>query len=231
MDLEIQDVSGILNVPISTLEQWLEEGKIPAYKVEEKFCFGLDEIENWVMTGKFDSLLSRQSQGGHPKQRIGNLQFSLYRSIHRGDVIDDVISIEKEGLIREVTMRIAQKVGLDAEGLCNLLLDREALMPTAINNAIAVPHTRDFLLEGHFDLVTMVFPRKPLEYGSLDGKPVGVLFFLFACEDKRHLHLLSKISHFASSEENRRFLLSKPNKKAVLEYVKKWEAFAEIRVL
>jgi len=42
-------------------------------------------------------------------------------------------------------------------------------------------------------LIFVVFPKDPIEYGALDGQAVHTLFFLFACSDKAHLHLLSKI--------------------------------------
>jgi len=105
-----------------------------------------------------------------------------------------------------------------------LLLDRENLMPTALNNCIAVPHTRDSLLPGHQDVVVVVFLDEPLEYGALDGQPVHTLFFLFACEDKRHLHLLAKIAHLSSQPQVREFFLKRPSKKQLLEFIKEWES-------
>lgn len=93
-------------------------------------------------------------------------------------------------------------------------------MPTALNNGIAVPHARDFLTKGPFDSVVIVFPEKAIEYGALDGKPVHTLFFLFACSDKRHLHLLAKIAHLCSDEQALQFLRTRPDKKKILEFIK-----------
>ena len=50
-----------------------------------------------------------------------------------------------------------------------------------------------------------------------------MLFFLFACEDKRHLHLLSKVAHLTRDDSAVEFFRNKPDKKSTLEYVKKWE--------
>jgi nitrogen PTS system EIIA component len=49
-------------------------------------------------------------------------------------------------------------------------------------------------------------------------------FFLFACTDKRHLHLLAKIAHLCSNQEALHFLRTQPDKKKVLEYIRHWEA-------
>ena len=97
-------------------------------------------------------------------------------------------------------------------------------MPTALSNGVGVPHTRDFLLQESYDVIAVVFPRKPIEYGALDGKPVNTLFFLFACDDKRHLHLLAKLAHLSSKAENLSFMKKHPSKPELLDYIKNWEA-------
>ena len=97
-------------------------------------------------------------------------------------------------------------------------------MSTALSHGVAVPHTREFLLTGLFDAVAVVFPKEPLEWGALDGEKVHTLFFVFACDDKRHLNLLAKIAHFSSSEENLHFLRSRPNKALLLEEIKSFES-------
>ena len=119
--------------------------------------------------------------------------------------------------------RFAADLNLDADVLSELLLDREHLQSTGLGNGIALPHTRDYLLNTHQDLVVVAFPTKPIMYGSLDGKPVHTLFFLFACDDKRHLHLLAKIAHLSNIPETIDLLQSKPRKEVLLEYVKNWE--------
>ena len=49
------------------------------------------------------------------------------------------------------------------------------------------------------------------------------LCFLFASDDKKHLHLLAKVAHLSSQEEARAFLKTKPNKEELLEFVREWE--------
>src|SRR5207244_3368095 len=100
----------------------------------------------------------------------------------------------KEDVIRHATKAIADKMALDAEVLTDLLLDRERHQPTSLGHGIGIPHTRDFLLNNSQDVVSVVFPEHPLDYGAPDGQPVHTLFFLFASDDKKHLHLLAKIA-------------------------------------
>lgn len=235
MDLKLKDVAELLNVSETTIRRWLSEGKIPAYKLNAQYRFSRIEIENWMMSCKLDKAggvpfaqdqiyppPSKEQEP--PSQRGGMQQFSLYRAIHQGGVFSQIDGETKEELIRNTTAQIADKLGLDAAMLAELLLDREKMMPTALNNGIAVPHTRDFVLRGPFDVIAVVYPQKPIEYGALDNKPVHTLFFLFSSDDKRHLHLLAKLAHLGSSEASLDMLRSKPGKKKLLEYIREWEA-------
>ncbi len=239
MDLKIKDVAELLNVSETTVRRWLSDGRIPGYRLNHQYRFSRSEIENWMIRCK----LKPSDEGFSPfgeKQiyppieeshelepiavRGGMQQFGLYRAVHQGEVFNQVQGQSKEELIRSTTKSISAKLGVDAEVLSELLLDREKLMPTALNNGIAVPHARDFLTKGPFDSVVVVFPEKAIEYGALDGKPVHTLFFLFACSDKRHLHLLAKIAHFCSDEQALQFLRTQPDKEKILKFIKYWEA-------
>ncbi len=239
MDLKIKDVSELLNVSETTIRRWLSDGKIPGYRLNHQYRFSRSEIENWMISCKLKPTeegfspfgekqiyppVDEQASHEHPAVRGGMQQFGLYRAIHQGEVFNHTAGTTKEELIRTTTKAISGKLGVDAEVLSELLLDREKLMPTALNNGIAVPHTRDFLSKGPFDVVVVVFPEEPIEYGALDGNPVHALFFLFACTDKRHLHLLAKIAHLCSNEEALQFLRTQPDKKKVLEFIRQWEA-------
>jgi PTS system nitrogen regulatory IIA component len=230
MDLKIKDVADLLNVSETTIRRWLADGKIPAYRINHQFRFNRTEIEDWVLGQKLgpstpQSCAIPSTESLEPnKARGGSKQFSLYRAVHKGGVLHDIKGKTKEEVIRNTMKQIASGLHLDQEVISEMLLDRERLQPTALNNGIAIPHTRDFLLNSHFDMVTIVFPKEPIEYGALDGKPVHTLFFLFACDDKRHLHLLAKMAHLSSQPDTMLLLQSKPSKEKLLEYIKEWES-------
>ncbi len=230
MDLKLKDVADLLNVSEVTIRRWLADGKIPAYRINHQYRFSRTEIENWVISHKLPpvdhpkaSPEPKASEEEKPSSK-GIKQFSLFRAIHKGGVLNKVPGETKEEVIRFAADAIAKELGLDPEVLSELLIDRENMQPTALNNGIGIPHARDFLLNTPQDLVLVVFPEKPIFYGSLDGKPVHTLFFLFACDDKRHLHLLAKIAHFCSHDDTHNFLRMHPQKNSLLDYVKSWES-------
>ena len=94
------------------------------------------------------------------------------------------------------------------------------MMSTALGRGIAVPHTREFLIEGPHSLVSTVFLEKPIDWGGLDGKPVSTLFFLMATSDKQHLQLLAQIAHLASSPKMLTLLERQPQKAELLASIK-----------
>ncbi|MBI3508112.1 MAG: PTS sugar transporter subunit IIA [Chlamydiia bacterium] len=219
MDLKLKDVAELLNVSEATVRRWISDGKIPYYRLNQQLRFNRSEIESWLLSskqeGEFAAFNDETSFGSH--------QFGLFRAIYRGGVYRDILGHTKEEVIRNSMSLIAEHLHLDAEVITELLLDREQLMPTSLANGVGVPHTRDFLLQESYDVVSVVFPKDPIEYGALDGQPVDMLFFLFACDDKRHLHLLAKLAHLGSKPENLAFLRHRPEKEDLLDYIKKWE--------
>ena len=86
------------------------------------------------------------------------------------------------------------------------LLEREALGSTGLGSGVAVPHAR---IEG-IDRVTAVFVRldTPVAYGSVDDRPVDLIFALFAppSDGAEHLRALAAVSRALRSAEMREHL-------------------------
>lgn len=228
MDLKIKDVAELLKVSEKTIRRWLQHGKIPAYRLNHQYRFSRMEIQDWVMAQKLKSQVDPHSQHGAPQplasEETGHHVFSLLRAMTRGGVHQKILGTTKEEVIHATMLRLEERLDLDGEVVANLLLEREALMPTALNNGLAVPHTRDFLLQGEEDAIAVVFPEHPVPYGALDHQPVHCLFFLFAHSDKQHLRLLARLAHFVSRPEVLQKLAGVPSAKELLELVRAWEA-------
>ena len=240
MDLKIKDVAELLSVSETTIRRWLNENKIPAYKLNHQYRFSTVEIENWVLSCKMGKIndeanpfmenkdkkinIKSEKASSIIGRKIGTQAFSLFRAVHKGGVINNIMGKTKEDVIKSSVKIIANSLSLDANVLTDLLLDREKLMPTALNHGIAAPHTRDFLIPKSHDIVSVVYLDKPIEFGALDGQKVHTLFFLFACDDKRHLHLLAKIAHLTRNKESLDFISQHPGKAHLLNYIKTWES-------
>lgn len=234
MDFKIKDVAELLNVSQTTVRRWLNAGEIPAYKIQGQYRFSRIEIENWVLSHKlgkeagsspFASNQNTLPSKKQPSSNKGSQKFSLFRALHKGDVFHEVPGHSKEEVIRKSTKLLSAQHNVDPDLIADLLIDRENLQPTALNNGLAIPHTREFTLNEHHDVLAVVFPKQEVAYGALDTKPVHTLFFLFAGSDKRHLHLLAKIAHLSGENSAFKTLLAKrPDKETLLKFVKEWES-------
>ena len=228
MDLKIKDVAELLNVSEITIRRWVSGGQIPAYRLNHQYRFSRFEIENWMMGCKLkrekDYSASEEEAVEVSQVKAGTQQFSLFRALHKGGVLTAVPGRSKEEIIRSSAKAISVTLGFDADLLAELLLDRENLTSTALNHGIAVPHPREVILKGPSDVIVVVFPEEPLDFGAMDGLPVHTLFFLFSTQDKRHLHLLAKIAHFSSCPEALELLRSRPTSDQLLTFIKSWES-------
>src|ERR1700722_1002161 len=232
MDLKIKDVAELLHISETTVRRWLVDGKIPAYRLNRQYRFSRSEIEDWLLQQKLDAAFGdekKQNKGPNTKEELpvkpgNNMQFSLYRAIYRGEVLNNICGSSKDEIIRLTMEHMATRFDLDAAVLTDLFLDRERMMPTTLGHGIGVPHTRDFLLNTHYDVIEVVYPEQAIDYGALDGEPVHTLFFLFACEDRHHLNLLAKLAHLNANEKTRAFFRTRPSKERLLDFIKHWES-------
>lgn len=216
MDLAAADVAKILKVSQKRVLDWAQSGKLPSYRMGSELRFDRAAVEELVFNE--GSLGAKDTEA-----QADSRPFSLYRAINNGGVYHTIKGNTKEEIIATLTRLVAERLDTDADTLLNLLLEREALMPTALGNGIAVPHTRDFLLQNHKDAVAVVFCNPPLDYGALDGRKVHTLFFLFACDDKQHLNLLAKIAHLASNAQMTELLAARPQPTELFKALKDWE--------
>ena len=118
-------------------------------------------------------------------------------------------SESKEGALAELTELLYKSGALtDKDGFLTDVLDREAISTTGIGNGIAIPHGKSAnVLE-----TTAAIGRsaKPLEWESLDDKPVNFIVLLAVNENDRtgvHVKLLSQMARKLASEETCRRLL------------------------
>lgn len=234
MDLTMDEVADLLDVPKEQVESWLSEGSIPSYQLnQQEPLFSRSEIEAWIMRRRREgeSFGEIRQQGGKrvapsssSRNTKGIRSFALYRALSRGNVYYDISGETKEEIFSQVMGRIAPTMDLDVEVVTELLLDRETMTPTALGNGIGIPHTRELLLLGSYDVIGIVYLEKAIAYGSLDGQPVDILFFLFASDDKRHLNLLAKIAHLSTQPDMMSYLRTRPEKEALLEKIRVWES-------
>ena len=93
---------------------------------------------------------------------------------------------------------------------------REGVMSTGVGKGLALPHARTSAVVD--TVAALVVTTGPVEYHSLDGQPVRLIFLLVGPEDERsqHVRLLSRISRLMNRDAFRARLLQAPDAAAVL---------------
>jgi PTS system fructose-specific IIA component/PTS system nitrogen regulatory IIA component len=120
-----------------------------------------------------------------------------------------VAADDKEGVIREMVQALldAGKIeGSEKESIVRAILSREELGSTGIGRGVAVPHTK----HGSVDQLvgTVGVSREGVDFDSLDGEKVFVLFLLVSPLDRPgdHLRALENISRQLRDDRFCRFL-------------------------
>jgi fructose PTS system EIIBC or EIIC component len=112
----------------------------------------------------------------------------------------------------------------DKEKVRKAIFEREEIMSTGVGNGFAIPHGKT---EAVSDIVAaFAVTAQPIDYQSLDEKPVRLVFLLVGKDNLvgPHIKLLSRISRLMNKEEFRRRLLDLKSPREILEAFRQEEA-------
>ncbi len=100
----------------------------------------------------------------------------------------------KKQALQEIAARAAELSGLNERTVFETLLQREKLGSTGIGHGIAIPHGKLPKLERLFGLFARL--ERPVDFESLDGQPVDLIFLLLAPEGAGadHLKALARVA-------------------------------------
>ena len=116
----------------------------------------------------------------------------------------DVPGGSKKRVLENLSHFLAERItGLDSDDLYQGLLARERLGSTGIGEGIAIPHCR----MTHCKKITGVLLKlaDPVDFDSMDGMPVDLVFALIVPEEQNdeHLQVLSSIAGLLQEESIR----------------------------
>jgi PTS system nitrogen regulatory IIA component len=109
-------------------------------------------------------------------------------------VLASVKASGKKALLAELASRAASVFKLDERKLFDRLLERERLGSTGIGGGIAIPHGRLSTLDKPRGLFARLV--QPVDFDSIDERPVDIVFLLVAPEGAGadHLKALARVS-------------------------------------
>jgi PTS system nitrogen regulatory IIA component len=111
-----------------------------------------------------------------------------------GGIYPALEASSKKQLLLDLSARAAETTGVESRTIFETLLQRERLGSTGLGRGIAVPHVKLPRIAS----IVCLFARlvKPIDFESLDGEPVDLIFLLLAPEHAGgdHLKALARIS-------------------------------------
>jgi nitrogen PTS system EIIA component len=150
---------------------------------------------------------------------------SLANLIERGGLYYNIAGSNPVEVLNEATKAMVMPKSLDRESLLKAILEREALMPTALGHGVAIPHPRSSLLsDPDSQRVAVFFLKSPVSYNALDRKPVTVLFLILSADARSHLATLAAVSHLCQSADFLAFLAKRPSKEELVARIAQAEA-------
>lgn len=117
------------------------------------------------------------------------------------DVLGPLKVQSKKRLFQEIASNAQSILGLDEAGVQAALFERENLGPTGVGHGVAIPHAR---IDGIDQVRGLFFLLDgPIDFDSVDHKPVDLVFALFAPlkAGPAHLKALARVSRTLRSED------------------------------
>ena len=124
-------------------------------------------------------------------------------------------SADKEGALREMAALVAEVE--NPERLLEAIFEREQIMSTGIGLGIAIPHAK--IPQVKEFVVALGKATRPIEFQSLDGKPVDFIVLIAGPDDQqeRYLQLLARITLKLKDAAVRRTLAGASDTNAILQ--------------
>jgi PTS system nitrogen regulatory IIA component len=216
MHFKIQEVSKLLNLPVSTVQRWIRQGKIPVYSFRGEYVFLEKELRKWAKSrGIVVAETSNKVAVKDPGQKS-----SLASAMERGGVVHEIGGNDVSSVLKAVVQTAPLDASIDRDELFVRLIEREELSTTGIGRGIAIPHPRAPMQNAPAEAsITTCFVETPIDYDAIDRLPVFVLFLMLSPSPKVHLRLLAQLSHLLRDRSFVDFLRERPSANSLFSKV------------
>ncbi|HMA92503.1 MAG TPA: PTS sugar transporter subunit IIA [Polyangiaceae bacterium] len=115
---------------------------------------------------------------------------------------------DKEASLAQMGRLISSAGGIDAASVYRLLMEREQLQSTGIGDGVAIPHASTD--KATVQVAGLIICPSGLEFASIDGQPVHILFGVLCSRRAtgEHLKTLARISRLLRDASNRSRLIA-----------------------
>ena len=140
--------------------------------------------------------------------------------LKKESIIPNLTSRNKAELLRELSEHLTSVyTNINTERVFNVLLEREKLCSTAVDEGVAIPHGK---LSGISSIIAAFGRSKEgIDFDSLDGNPTHLFILLLAPENSAgmHIKLLAKISRIFKIRSVRSQLMDAKSRDEIYEII------------
>jgi len=220
MKLTINEVAQCLRLPVTTVDRWIRQGRIPIQKSSNGYIVNESALEKWAAMYRLPFSLPKKVNTQLQEKRLEN----LLPAMDRGGVIYGIKGDDAETVLKGAVEKMQLPLNTSKEKLYQCLLEREHLTSTGIGKGVAIPHPHDPLPETfEKPLITTCFLEKPVDFNAVDDRRVFVMFILLSPSIKIHLHLLSRLSFCVRDNTFVEFLKTSPDSSAYFSKITEFE--------
>jgi PTS system nitrogen regulatory IIA component len=144
----------------------------------------------------------------------------LSEILEEENIIPDLKARDKKRAIEELAEAlVVRNPSMDKDSLVRVLLERERLGSTGIGDGVAIPHGKFHGISE--PVISFGRSLKGLDFESMDGEPVYLLFLLVAPENSASIHLkaLARIAKILKNGSFRKTLMEVSGRKELYQTI------------
>lgn len=205
MQITVREAASYFDVDEATVRRWIAERDLPVHRVSERLHLNAIEVWEWAVERGIPvsrSLLDEARRSPDEVPALGAL-------LRAGGIHRDVGGTDKRAALAGIVQRLKLPAEVDRDHLLAILEAREAMGSTGIGDGIAIPHVRNpLLLHVAEPQVALFLLGEPVDFDSIDRKPVHSVFMAVSPSIPTHLRILAQLG-FALRDAALRGLLKK----------------------
>jgi PTS system fructose-specific IIC component len=145
----------------------------------------------------------------------------LSKLLNENCIILDLKSKEKIAVLKEIVDNLEKGKEIpDKKEFLKAMIEREKLKSTGIGRGIALPHAKTESLKK--PIIAFARSKEGIDFKSLDGKPVHLIFALGSSEMQENFYLeaLARLASMLRNKKIRQSLIGAKDTSEVLKVIK-----------
>jgi PTS system nitrogen regulatory IIA component len=220
MQLTVRQVASYLSVDEATVRRWIRQRDLPAHRMNERLHLNAIEVWEWALEHGVPASRKLLDEARRSPDEVPPLS----QLLESGGIHRDVAGEDKSRVLASIVKLLPLPEEVDRDFLLTVLDAREAMGSTGIGDGIAIPHVRNpILLHVAEPLVCLAMLRQPVEFGSLDSKPVHTVFLVVSPSVPAHLRILAQLGFVLRDARLRSLLQARAPAEEILRRVHELE--------